>query len=62
MIASKENKEVPALYQQYKENLEAHSDTSLDVLKFMEVHKRGIDFYNSYGLSLNKKGSKDGGK
>lgn len=28
-------------------------------MKFLEVHKRGIDFFNGYGLNLNKKGSKE---
>lgn len=59
MIASKEVKVTPNLYQEYKENLEAHSDRPLDMLKFLEVHKRGIDFYNGYGLPLKNKDSKE---
>jgi hypothetical protein len=31
--------------------------SQIDLMKFLEVHKRGIDFYNSYGLGDNKKES-----
>ena len=48
-------KQMPVLYQQYKENMMDKQHYEIDLMKFLEVHKKGIDFYNSYGLQLEKK-------
>ncbi len=46
---------MPDLYEEYKANAHNSMDSQIDILKFLEVHKRGIDFYNSYGLGDYKK-------
>jgi hypothetical protein len=48
-------KNIPALYEEYKANFKGSSDSQIDILKFLEVHKRGIDYYNSFGLGDYKK-------
>ena len=48
-------KSIPALYEEYKANFKGSSDSQIDMLRFLEVHKRGIDFYNSFGLGDYKK-------
>jgi len=48
-------KSMPALYEEYKASAHNSMDSQIDILKFLEVHKRGIDFYNSYGLGDHKK-------
>lgn len=49
------NKPVTALYEEYKANNAGSSDSPINMMKFLEVHKRGIDFYNSFGLGDYKK-------
>lgn len=39
------------LYQRYKKNKEeGQMDTKFDMVTFLENYKKGVDFYNSYGL------------
>jgi hypothetical protein len=51
-------KDIPALYEEYKAAAKDSMHPQIDLMKFIEVHKRGIDFYNSYGLGDYKKEGK----
>ena len=48
-------KSMPDLYEEYKATAQDSMHSQVDFLKFLEVHKRGIDFYNGYGLGDYKK-------
>lgn len=60
MIENKqEPKEINELYKEYKENTDQRKNYQLDLMKFLEVHKRGIEFYNNFGLASKKKSKKE---